>query len=468
MQMHEQTQRFILLLIFYLFGPILTLGIIGGVAVRKLPSHARSWERYFTQQSGLHWTIQSVEYCSPGFVRLHTVKILDETAQHVLFNAKTVDVRLMTGTRQEEIFPGKSSSGTREPAGLTGVLASLFPSLDSTNQFWQISVPASYLDFGKYSSEDSALLVQNMLRKLFVRFNTLSEVPIRFVFEEIAVVSEYSLKNAGNKIEDKVDIFRFVQGNIYRTPSEIRSDWSFQIRGVSEFDRERLSFVLAPGDSLDIVFRTEKQPIPCDLAAVFCVPFKFFSGGSFQGEFSLSTRNGTHSQTIRLNQVVFTNVPLDPLVRSYTDFTVRGTVASLWLKQAVFGTEGTYAEGALNVVDGAVDTSLFLRCKDHFQLTMEPEIPLDSSTRMIPFTGCAVLFRLQPRDIDFWADQKWYDVFMYYNAGDPYSSAWKVRFPSERRAVTYHELMSVFAADGTPVVPLTSGLKPILSVLPIP
>jgi len=469
LQIHEQTQRFILLLIFYLFGPILTLGIIGGIVARKHSSNARSWERALTQQTGLHWKIQSVEYRSPGYTRLHEVKILDDTAQNTLYSAPKVDVQLITDTVRSEIFPGFVPPTESPQTGLTALFAKAFPTINSDNRYWQISIPMSCLDLGKNSCEDSALLCQNMLRKLFSRFDTLSDVPVQFSLEQMIVVSEYSLNKPGSKREDKVDIFRFVQGNIFRTTKEIRSDWTFQIKDVSELDwkhRERLSFALSQPDTLEIAFQTGRLPIPCDLAAVFCAPFKPFSGGLFHGEFSISTR-GTHSQTIRLNNVVFKNVPLAPLVGSYTDFAVEGTIADLRFTNAVLGTDGTYAEGCLQVQEGAIDKALFHRCVDRFQLTVEPENILDSPILKIPFTACAIHFRLQPEGIDFWADEDWDNAFMYYQKGNPSPPVLIVFLPTPRKTVTYHELMSIFVADGAPVVPLATGLLPLLPYVPI-
>jgi hypothetical protein len=478
LQLHEQTQRFILLLIFYLFGPILTLGIIGGVVVRKLPSNARSWERSLTQQTGLHWTIQSVEYRSPGCVRLHNVKILndpvkisEDTAQDAVFTAPQIDIRCVTNASRSKIFPGISASPT-EHTGLTDKLAKTFPSLYSSDSFWQITVPVSLLNFGEHSGDESALLVQNILRKIFARFSTLSDVPVQFAFEEIAVISEHSLKKPGDKNEDKVDIFRFVQGNIYRTSAEIRSDWSFQIKDVSELDweyRERLSFVLSLPDTFEISFQTGRQPIPCDLAAVFCSRFKHFSGGSFEGKFSLSTRSENNSETLRLDRVIFNNVPLAPLVGPYTNFAVEGTVVDLRFSQVVFGTEGTYAEGCLQVQNGAVERTLLHRCIDHFQLRVEPGTILDSPTQMIPFSACAIHFRLQPEGIDFWADNNrgWNNAIMYYHKGNPSPYELVIFVPDRRRIVSYHELMSIFAVDGAPVVPLTSGSRSLVPYIPV-
>jgi hypothetical protein len=264
---------------------------------------------------------------------------------------------------------------------------------------------------------------------------------------------------------NKVDIFHFVHGNIYQTATEVRSDWEFQIKDVSELDKLRLSFALSQNDTLQISFQTGKQTIPCDLAAVFCSMFQHFAGGTFMGKFALSTQNGNKSRTIQLENVVFKDVPLAPLVRTYTPFAVEGTVAHLGIEQAVFGTETTYAKGHLQVINGALEAALFHRCIDNFKLTVYPQSILDSRAQMIPFTACSIHFCLQPEGIDFWADQIWRDAIMHYQEGN--ASLWAVYLPEIRRPVTYHELLSMFAPNDAPTVPLTQGSRAVLQVIPV-
>ena len=473
MPLHEQTQRFILLLIFYLFGPILTLGIIGGIVLRKLPSNARNWEHSLLQQTGLHWKIGSVEYRSPNFTRLHNIEILDENTQHPVFRATQIDIQRVTDTSRDKVFPGiLTDSRGGASTGLTGLLENTFPSFRTGIRFWQITVPVSVLDLDTYSGEDSALLVQNLLRKVFARFDALSEVPVQLVLDQIGIRSEHSLTRG----EDQIDIFHSVQGNFYRTLTELRSDWSFQIRGVSDLDwehRERLSFTLSLTDTLEISFQSGIQPIPCDLAAVFCSSFKHFSGGSFQGKFSYSMRSGrTDTQKTQLEQVIFKDVPLAPLVCPYTAFAVEGTVADLRFFQAAFEAESTYVAGCIQVVNGAIEQALLHRCVDNFDLTIKPAHILEKPMSMIPFSACVIYFRLRPEGIDFWADQKWEDLFMYYQEGGPIPTTTAdtitVHLPPQRRTVTYHEFMSIFAPDNAPVVPLTRGMQSLVPHIPIP
>ncbi|MCL2005068.1 MAG: hypothetical protein FWG73_02780 [Planctomycetaceae bacterium] len=476
MKLHEQTQRFILLLVFYLLGPILTLGIIGTIAVRKMPHHTQNWELALSQKTGLHWNIQTVEFRSPKLVRLHHVQVLDESAQYPLFQAKYVDICRMTNTPRAKTFPGIATpSNEQKHIGLTALAAplidGLLPAFSSDDWFWQISVPISVLDFKDYPGDNSALLVQNMLRKIFARINSLSEVPVQFVFEQVAVRSEYSIANSPNQ----VDLFQSVQGNLYRMPDGIRSDWAFQIRGISDIageHRERLSFAFADQQGLTVSFQSGSQAIPCDLAAVFCLPFKNFSGGSFQGKMSYAIPgNRAESATIRLEQAVFQNFPLAPLAGSYTDFSIQGMVTNLVIQRAVFGAEGNYAEGHFSIQDGLIETALFHRCVDRFLLRVGPDTAAESlqntSMPAVPFTESAVHFRLQAEGLDFWAYQDWEDIFMYYQVGtNPVPSLW-VRLPSNRRTVSYYELMSIFAPDSAPTVPLTSGLQPLLQHIPL-
>ena len=473
LQLHEQTQRFILLLIFYLLGPVLTFGIIGGLVLRKLPVNARTWERSLTQHTGLHWKIGSVEYRSPNFTRLHNIEILDETAQRPVFRAAQIDIQRITSASREKIFPGiQADSSAVHSAGLTAALEGAFPFIRTSDQFWQITVPVSIVDLGTHSRrddscEDSALLVQHLLRKVSTRFSTLAEVPVQLVLERIGLRSRHSLQRG----EDQLDIFYAVQGNIYRTPTEIRSDWSFQIRGISDLDwehRERLSFSLSLTDMFEVSFQSGRQPIPCDLAAVFCTAFKHFSGGSFQGKFSHSIRSGrAETQTTRLEQVIFRNVPLTPLVQPYTPFTVEGTVADLQFFQATFGAEGIDAKGCLQVLNGAVAQPLFHHCVDKFNLTIDQPRLLESPDPMIPFSACVIHFHLQPDGIDFWADQRWRHAIMHYQEDPLSASVYTVFLPPNRRLVSYPELMSIFAPDNAPMIPLTLGTQSLLPHIPV-
>ena len=117
--------------------------------------------------------------------------------------------------------------------------------------------------------------------------------------------------------------------------------------------------------------------------------------------------------------------------------------------------------------NGMIDAALFHRCVGNFDLKVEPENILFSDVRMIPFTASAILFRLHKDGVDFRADQRWFNALMYQESsviGNP--PVWAAYFPSHRRTVTYHELLSIFASDGAPTVPLTTGTQSLLQHVP--
>ncbi|MDR3181636.1 MAG: hypothetical protein LBT89_01745 [Planctomycetaceae bacterium] len=472
MQLHEQTRRFLALGTFYLLGPMLTLAVIGAVVLRKLPDNARRFEYALSVQTGLHWSIDSLEYRSPNTVRLCRVQLYDN--DNTVFIAPQIDIGYVTGGKLNERFPGimlnrsVKESAAKKQDFLQNFLqgfAGIFPSFEPESGYWQINLDTALIKLDAYSGETSAAAVQQILHKIVSRFEFLAETPVQISIEKLAAVSGYSSTKKG----EKYDTFRFVQGSIYRTNDSFRSDWTFQIKGISETETEQLSFVRPlAGDTLEITLQTGKQGVPCGLAAVFCRAFEPFTGGDFSGRFSVTLNNtNPRSAAVRLDNVTLKNFGLIPLVKPYTRFAITGTVADLTIKHAVFGTSQFTAEGSVKIASGSLDTALFHRIVDNFRLTVVPSTIVESPRQPIPFTGCVVHFRLQPDGAVFWTDELWKNAFMYTenSKGEIVMTAY-MPAGNKRQAVSYQAVLSIFAPDAAPVVPLTPGLQKIYSVIP--
>jgi hypothetical protein len=454
-----------LLLIFFVTGPLLTLGILTGIVLRKIPSNARNFEYNAAVQTGLTWKIESVEYRSPYCVRLKKVRILDEITSKAVFFAPEIDLQYIVSENLGKFFPGIEAAveSTAESAAdpLAAVTKWIRP-----DGFRRISAPNSVLTFEHYSDDGSASAVRNILFKLFARFQFLSEMPVQIDFENVGVFSGYSQKQPNKK----PDRLRFVRGNLYRTKTEIRSDWKVQAPEFSELETQSLSIVQPHhSNGYEIALRTGKLPIPCEFAAVFCSAFRHFgSGCRFSGEFAVECGDCSEKiQTVRLKNVFFKDMDIVPFAKEYTPFTVSGTVHDLQIHRAVFGQKDFTAEGCLQIVDGSMETTLFHRFVDRFHLTVEPSDILESPRQAVPFTACAVHFRLQPDGAVFCPDERWKDALMYQKADDSGLGQMAVYFPKDnRQPVSYHTIFSIFAPDTAPVVPLTSGLKKLFSILP--
>jgi hypothetical protein len=460
-KLHDQTRKFLLFLLFFLLGPLLTLGILGGIVLRKIPINARNFEHHIAVQTGLTWKIETVEYRSPQWTRLKEVQILDDVSAKPIFWAPEIDIQFVASERLDKFFPNIKTTAQHSDAPIDTVTKWIKPS-----GYWQISVARSALTLEHYSDGNSAVAVQDAASRIFSRFRFLSETPVQIVFEKVGVFSTYSFE----KPDKEPDLMRFVRGNLYRTETEIRSDWEFQLPEFSELETQHISFV-RPHDSnnIEISLQTGKMPVSCRFAAVFCSTFRYFGSGSrFSGEFIVINKDGSDKKVIRMKNFCLQNLELAPIVKEYSPFTVTGTIYDFRILDANFSSEEFTARGCFQIVNGEMEKTLFHRFVDRFDLEVNPSGVLESPRPMIPFTACAVHFQLQPDGAVFRPDELWRNTLMYQKATDSETSQMTVAFPNDhRQPVSYHTILSVLAPDTAPVVPLTSGLKNLFSMIPV-
>ncbi len=420
---------------------MLTIGILVAVGLRKLPSNATRLEHELSVQTGLRWRIHAVEFRKPGCVRLRGVDIIDDVSTKSIFEAGEIDIE-----RQRD---------------------------NENENFLLVRVPTSVLKLGHYENDESAArVVHAALAKLLTRFPQLSATETRFDFEKVGIFTTHSRKRQG-KI--KFETLRFVRGHLYRTENGVRSDWSFELPEVSTLETQRLSFFrrTATGGA-EIELRTGKIPIPVEIVSPLCPVFgRFGAGSKFSGGFSLENHSESGSvRTIRIENAVFQNIDLTPIVSNYTTFPVTGTVDTLVVRKAAFGPGTFFADGTFLLVHGEIDSTLFNRFVRQFDLTVSPPEVLESPQKSIPFEQCALQFQAQADGLAFWPDDDWKDLVMYRSGDGFRTEIITVHFPAftvdaPRRPVSYHSLLSVLAPETAPVVPLTPSLKQIYSVLPV-
>jgi hypothetical protein len=448
------------LLLFFILGPLFTLGILAGIVLRKIPANARKFEYNTAVQTGLTWKIDAVEYRSLYCTRLKNVRLLDSFSSKTIFFAPEIDCQYIVSENFDKFFPDIETRTDHSENQILPLTASI-----RSNGFQQIFVPDSVLTFDHDTT--SAVTVRDALEKVLARFHLLSETPIQFVFENIGIFSTYSQKRP----DEKPDRVRFVRGNLYRTKNEIRSDWEFQVPEFSELETQRFSIIQKrQANSFEITLRTGKIPLPCELVAVFCSAFRHFGNGSrFNGEFSIEKNSNPEiPPTLRLKNVSFKDIDMAPFAKEYTPFSVSGTIRDLQMTHAALGPNMFTAEGCFQIVDGSIEKILFQRMIERFNLIVKPSDILESPRRMIPFTACAVHFRLQPDGVVFRPDDLWQNALMHQIPDASGLGKMTVYFPDEnRKLISFHTLFSIFAPDTAPVVPLTPGLKNLFFLLPI-
>lgn len=449
---------------------MLTLGILAGIVVRKLPYNARNAERALSIRTGLDWDIEQVEYRSPTSVRLKKVRLRNFRSDEPIFQADRIDVSFESSNRLNELFPeidtetaGPSAETQKNSVALLKEIRSLAGQKDG---FWRIDIPESTVRLDLFSSEESVQVVQDFFFKLLSRLTGMSESPVRFAFETIDIHSPYSKA----KEDARADRIRFVAGNLYRTRLAFLSDWSFQVPSISETETQRFSVAHARRENtFELRFSSGKQPIPCELASVFCSTFSAFGSGSrFSGTIFSQYRAGRQSPwTIHLHNAFLNNLDAAPFAESYTPFAVTGTVKGIRIERATFGAGTMTAEGWLDIVDGSLERVLFNRLVDRFDLHVVPGEIMEAPYGSIPFDRCLLGFRFQPEGAVFFSDQKDNLLFMVRYGDGLQTQPMAVCFSSDRRQpVTYHEIMSALAPDTAPSFPLTPGSQRILSMFP--
>lgn len=470
MRLTDQTRRFITLLIFFLLGPLLTLGILVGIVLRKLPHNARQLEQRFSLQTGLDWSVESVEYRSPTCVRIKKVRLRDPVSAKPVFFAPEIDLTYHTEGRQEDYFPGIERQTLLPKESLPSSVYGLIPKTGRGNGFLSIFVPKSSVRLSHTTSEGASQLVQDYFHRFLARMSALSTQPVRIVLDEVEIVPPV-LKAENEMLPNQKSnplSVRFVAGNLYKTPENVRSSWSFQIPLVSETETQRFQIEQNRKTNISAIsFKTERQPIPCELAAMFCSNFHQFGPGSlFSGEISGRQYPAEpHRWSIQLRNAFFNKLDLARFALNYTPLTVNGTV-DMNIAKASFGLEPLAAEGWLRVQNGSVDRALFLRLVERFALQVNPSGLLDVGLETYPFDDCMINFRLQSDGVVFWSgDDR--NVFMTRNGDGMKKHSMAVYFSQRNtKPISYHSILSIFAPDSAPVVPLTPGIQKLVSMIP--
>ena len=473
--LHDQTRRVLTLLIFYLLGPILTFGLIAGVAVRKVSWNARLYERAVAAGTGLALHVGSVEYRTPTCVRFQNVDVLDGATGAPLFHAPAIEWTFVPSEKLGDFFPGLApeKKGDREERpsleSFVSFFSAILPIRSETLGFHRLTIPQSEIRFETLTPEESAKKTQELLFELLARYRKTPGLPIQIGLDHV----DLNLHNSGKRERSLPGSLRFVQGNLYRVADSTRSDWTFQLPEVSEVEMQRFSveeqpakLVLRFSNSLPDNHQAYPKEIPCELAAAFCSFFQHFSQGSqFFGDLTAEYRASEPGNpwTFRLLDFFLRNLDVARYAAEYTPFPISGK-ADIQLYRAAFGSGTFTAEGWLEVRSGSLDRTLFHRLAERFDLRVDPEGSLEGTA--VPFDRCVVVFRLDKDGATFWKNNDDGTNRFMVREARPTVPPMSVYLPNTRSPIPYPMILAALVPDTAPIIPLTSGTQKIISVLP--
>jgi hypothetical protein len=463
-------------------GPLLTILITVGIFLRKLPSNVDEYERAAMLGTGLRWEIGSVEYRKSNQIRFKNVRLLRSNFSKPLFVASEVDLVYMSGgiSKENRIFPGainsqsdgKTSSKTlnnnnNDSNNFLGSIKRFLGVSDRGDGFWYLYSARSLFDLGGDDNVDGGVELRECFLELISQMEELSGKPIFIKLDEIDVIAT-SLKRFK---------LRFVVGNLYQTESAIRSEWNFFIPIVSETEREEVLIVRQRNSrSLSVTLKTGNMPLPCEFIAIFCPPFHFLgqSPSRVCGEIMamVDRLGGSGDESVwsySLRNVFFNEINVSQIIDDNIPYVLRGNIKGLRVNEAFFGGGKLQANGWVQVIDGVVDSELFRRLVSLFALTVTPANFLDSPRAEYPFTSCVFNYELQHDGVTFWItnspENAGYAVME--NIGNGIQTLpMTVSIPNGIRKLSYHDLLSIFASDSTPIVPLIPLSKFFVPIIP--
>jgi hypothetical protein len=477
-------------------GPLLTLLITGVIILRKLPSNVVDYERAAKLSMGLCWEIDSVEYRKSNQIRFKNVQLFRANSDKPFFAASEIDLIYISGganntdNNGKSLFPGvvnlqgntkiHDKKTNDKTTTIFRTIKSFFSLGDRGDGFWHLSITKSLLDIGKVddgsdlggvgtgNNIDVEIELRECFLELVSRVELLSREPVLIMFDEIDV-------NATSLKRFKL---RFVVGKLYQTELAIRSEWSFLIPIVSETEREQVSIVRRRNSqNLSITLTTGNMPLPCELVAIFCPPFRFF--GQFPsrvcGEITaeverLGKGGGDEVWVYSLRNVFFNDIDLTRIASGSIPYKLNGNIKGLRVNEAFLGGGKLSANGWIEIVDGVIDRGLFHRLVKQFALTVMPDSLLDSPRAEYPFTRCIFNYKLQHDGVIFWVERSPENpdnIFMF-NVGDGVQTlpmALSLTNGSGK-LVSYHNVLSIFAPDSVPIVPLTPLSKYLVPMIP--
>jgi hypothetical protein len=491
--LHESTRKFILFLIFFAIGPLLTLLIAAGIIVRKASSNVAFYERAAVLATGLNWEIGSVEYRKSNQVRLKNVRLYRSNLSKPFLAASEVNLTYISGDNlkgdRNKFFPGaislqvgskNSVDGINDKVsrGIFGSINRFFGISGRGDGFWHISVMKSVIDLGGGNDVNNDLNGDNYnvelrecLLELVSRMESLSGEPVLITFDDIDILAT-SLKQFK---------LQFVKGRLYQTESAIRSEWEFFIPIVSETEREQVTIVRRRNSrSLSVTLKTGKMPLPCEMVAIFCSPFRFFGVNPSRmcGEITAEVERlggvggvgGNSDWTYSLHSVFFNDVDIASFIPPSMPYILSGKIKGLRVNEALLGDGKLQANGWIEVVDGVIERGLFHRLVGQFSLTVLPQSLLDSPRMEYPFTRCIFNYRLCHEGIIFWVERTSEiagNVFMSNEGDGVQTQPMAVSLPNgDGKLVSYHSVLSIFAPDSAPIIPLTPFSKYFVPLIP--
>lgn len=447
--MSPRLQQRLVLILFWILGPLTTFVVVASVGVRHTTWAARFYEDALGREIGRDVTIRRVEFVRPDTVRLHGVafgETVSKTPRLFFPEMLIEDVVIDTDDAIDRFFPALASD-----AGIV-----------KPTRFYRLHAPL--LVWNAASGETSPL---EAILAYWGRVDVPPAVatPIQIGIDEMRVVRETPhTKPVTVKLTS-------LQARSCRTSSAHHLDGRFTTAGDAASESVFWSVVhsLDPAATLRSAIElatTPSSPIPMPLLAIFAPSLDIAGNesrfvGTLRGELMWEPDPQRYLWSLFLKEVTVRNIPLESLARQFTHYRVSGTIEGVCLDEAHWREGLVSAKGWLHLTQGVLDAELVARLTAQLRLrTIPDDLASRVSGGVVPFEQFGLRYQLSRRGATFEAPGE--NGIIMQDATRTLSLV----IPPAMQPTPYSEILSVLTPSTAPQVPWTPQTKQALQILP--
>lgn len=449
--MHDSTRRFLLLSLFVLIGPILSLSVLTVIVVRRLPGEAKRHEILLRGHSGHKISINSVEYKRPNQIRYNGVRLLDTFSEKTLIETPCVDLKIIDAFQWHKIVSQEN--------------------VDKNGVYWHCKIERLNLD-----------LSGNCERLMSMFFETLQkrniERPKGIVFE----IRSIGLSQQENPVLQ--DVFGYVS-----LPSEKNTECriAFQLRDCPNPDPVQLLGERIENENGATIKWTltsagkesTGHPIPVAFLQSFYPTLAAFGNECrVSGTVFAEKHSSKKNWTLRFQNVCFRNGDLWTLTDGRTPYKIAGKIEGLNIDSASI-IDGVLqnAQGFIEVQKGSIERGLLLAFIERFSLDVSPSSAVANVTKSaiersggsaddwetvdIPFDRCWGFFTVSEKGLFFRPHPDSDGLVLEYDV-----EKLRLYIKDSKRPVPLVRLLAAFQPSDAAVAPLNEATKNVLPFLP--
>ncbi len=360
--MHDRARHSVAVLLFLVFGPVLTAALLGWIAIRRSPI-AIQWEKSQTRNAtGIDFKIDSVEYLRWNYQKYDELVFPHPSTGTAMFTISDLKLRRM-----------ESKSST------TGsVLRLLLPFLADSETLCKLNSDSVSIVLNPKTLGNDVELLENLLLDQFGdRFSGHSR-DVLFSFDKVDIQIPDSAAKNGITLT-------FLEGRFTSNGSRSELDCTFSLQDNPSRDPIRFVVKREKGvpdkPELTVELRSESTEVPIRFLALLFPALNSLGSESYFHGTVRGESSGANRWVVTFEDMGIGNADLGELRKQLTTYRLTGRLRLEIVSAKIAIIEGQTrfldAVGWIQIEDGSISRELLARLVDDWQLSTTPNDELN-------------------------------------------------------------------------------------------